>query len=395
MIPKSLLQPEVRQWIQKHENEEPAQLMLQAHRFPAIPVREAVAQIQARQKVKHKLPAWYANESILYPPTLSVEQASSEETGLYKAALLKGKTFADITGGMGVDTWYLSRHFEKGFYVEQQEILCAFAAHNFNVLGVTHVQVVHDQAETFLQKAPPLDAIYLDPARRGEENQKLYKLADCQPDITHLLPLLFEKTKTVLLKAAPMLDIRQGLSELSGVKEVHVVAVKNEVKELLFLIEKGFTSAPLLKAVNINPEGEQAFQFSLSEEQEATVTFAEPQAYLYEPHAALMKAGAFRLMAKRYQLNKLHVNSHLYTSTALAESFPGRSFKILYAGKPDKKLLKQLFPNGKALISSRNHPMSVQQLAKKLSLNEGGNLYLFATTFASGKPGIVIGERIN
>ena len=395
MIPEALLKPEVRQWIKKHENEEPAQLMLQAHRFPAIPVREAVAQIQARQKVKYKLPAWYANESILYPPSLSVEQASSKETGLYKAALLKGKTFADITGGMGVDTWYLSRNFGKGYYVERQQVLCTFAVHNFSALGVTHVQVVHDVAENFLRKAPPLDAIYLDPARRGEGNQKLYKLADCQPDITRFLPLLLEKTSTVLLKAAPMLDIQQSLSELRAVKEVHVVAVKNEVKELLFLIEKGFSESPLIRAVNIKPEGEQLFQFHLSEEQQATASFAEPQSYLYEPHAALMKAGAFRLVAARYQLNKLHLNSHLYTSTAFVEHFPGRSFKILHAGKPDKKLLKQYFPAGKALISSRNHPMSVQQLTKKLGLKEGGQRYLFATTFTNGKPGIIIAERIN
>ncbi|WP_017730181.1 THUMP-like domain-containing protein [Nafulsella turpanensis] len=394
MIPEALLQPQVRQWIQEHENEEPAQLMLQAHRFPAIPVREAVAQIQARQKVKHKLPAWYANEKILYPPTLSVEQASSEETGLYKAALLQGKTIADLTGGMGVDTWYLSRHFEKAFYVEQQENLCAFAIHNFKAMDVTHVHVVHDEAENFLRQAPALDATYLDPARRGEGNQKLYKLADCQPDVTQLLPLLFQKASTILLKAAPMLDIQQGLSELCAVKEVHVVAVKNEVKELLFLMEKGFIDPPLLKTVNLSPEGEQSFQFYITEEQQAQAFFSEPQAYLYEPHAALMKAGAFKLVGERYRLKKLHPNSHLYTSLVLAENFPGRSFKILFAGKTDKKVLRQFFPAGKALISSRNHPMSVQQLTKKLGLKEGGDRYLFATTFASGKPGIIIAERV-
>lgn len=375
--------------------DEPAQLMLQAHRFPDIPVREAVAQIQARQKVKNKLPEWYQqNETLLYPATLSVEQASSVETALYKAELLKGKVFADLTGGMGVDTFYLSRHFEKAFYVEQQEDLCAFAAHNFRELGVTHVQVVYGAAEEFIKQALPLDSIYLDPARRGEANQRLYKLADCQPDITRLLPKLYEKTATILLKAAPMLDIQQGLSELQGVREVHVVAVKNEVKELLFLLQKGYAGEPLIKALNLTQTARQEATFTISEEQVAEAVYSEPQAYLYEPHAGIMKAGAFKLVSQRYELNKLHPNSHLYTSLSFREDFPGRSFNILYAGKPDKKLLRKHFPGGQALISSRNHPLSVQQLSKKFALQEGGTRYLFATTFMNGQPGILILDKI-
>lgn len=382
------------QWIKEHETDEPAQLMLQAHRFPDIPVREAVGQIQARRKVKNKLPAWYEKESLLYPPTLSIEQASSIETGQYKADLLSGKSMADLTGGMGVDTFYLSRKFEKAFYVEQQEELCAFASHNFQELGVTHIHIVHGTAEDFIQQAPPLDAIYLDPARRGEGNQRLFKLADCQPDITRLLPQLYEKTSTILLKAAPMLDIQLGLSELLDVKEVHVVAVKNEVKELIFLLQKGFAGDPLIKAVNLTGSENQLVEFRLKEEQAAEAPFSEPQTYLYEPHAALMKAGAFKLTAQRFELNKLHRNSHLYTSATLVENFPGRTFSILYAGKPDKKIIRKYFPNSQALISSRNHPLSVQQLSKKLELKEGGTRYLFATTFMSDKPGILILDKV-
>ena len=391
---QELRQPHVLQWIKEHEKEEPAQLMLQAHRFPGIPVREAVAQIQARRKVKHKLPSWYEKESLLYPATLSVEQASSVETGMYKAGLLAGKSMADLTGGMGVDTFYLSQNFEKAYYVEQQEELCAFAAHNFHELGVTHVQLVHSTAEEFIKRAPQLDTVYLDPARRGEANQRLYKLADCQPDITRLLPQLFEKTGTVLLKAAPMLDIQQGLSELQGVQEVHVVAVKNEVKELLFLLQKGFVAEPAIKAVNLTDAGNQLFEFHLSEEQAAEAPFSEPQTFLYEPHAALMKAGAFKLIAQRFELSKLHRNSHMYTTATFREGFPGRSFKILYAGKPDKKAIRNFFPEDQALISSRNHPLSVQQLSKKFGLKEGGTRYLFATTFMNDKPGILILDKI-
>lgn len=382
------------QWIKEHEMDESAQLMLQAHRFPDIPVRDAVAQIQARQKVKNKLPEWYQKETLLYPATLSVEQASSVETALYKAALVKGGSFADLTGGLGVDTFYLSLNFEKAFYIEQQEALCTFAAHNFRELGVTHVQVVNSTAEEFIKQAPALDSIYLDPARRGEANQRLYRLADCQPDITRLLPLLYQKSNNILLKAAPMLDIQQGLSELQGVREVHVVAVKNEVKELLFLLQKSYTGEALIKAVNLTSAGRQEATFTIREEQAAEVVHSEPQAYLYEPHAALMKAGAFKLVSQRYGLNKLHPNSHLYTSLSWREDFPGRSFSILYAGKPDKKLLRKYFPGGQALISSRNHPLSVQQLSKKFALKEGGTRYLFATTFMNGQPGILILDKI-
>ena len=371
--------------------------MLQAHRFPDIPVREAVAQIQARQKVRHKLPSWHAQENLIYPPSLSVEQSSSEETALYKAGLLaRGAAMADLTGGMGVDTFFLSKNFKEAFYVEQQEALCQAASHNFSILGADQIKVINAAAEEFVKGAPHLDAIYLDPARRGNENQKLYKLADCQPDITSLLPSLLQLTDTILLKAAPMLDISQGLSELQWVKEVHIVAVKNEVKELLFLLQKGFSGSPLIKAVNLNSQTktEETFAFTQEEEQMAPVSFSEPLQYLYEPNAAIMKAGAFKLVAQRSNLLKLHRNSHLYTSLQPVSTFPGRSFSILYKGKPEKKMIQQFFPDKKALISSRNHPMSVQQLSKKLGLKEGGNRYLFATTFADEKPGVVVCERI-
>lgn len=390
---EEITKPHVRQWILEHENDEPAKLMLQAHRFSDIPVKEAVAQIQARQKVRQKLPSWYQQEEVVYPPTLSVEQSSSEETALYKSALVQGFSMADLTGGMGVDTFYLGRNCPEAYYVEQQKELCQVAEYNFRILGAPHIQVINSPAEDFLPKVSFLDFIYLDPARRGEGNTKLYKLADCQPDITRLLPDLLQKASKVLLKAAPMLDIQQGLSELMAVKEVHVVALKNEVKELLFLMEKGFDSQPTIKAVNILPSKAEPFSFTFPEEQAAEASFSEPLRYLYEPHAALLKAGAFKLLTQRYPVFKLHPNSHLYTSGELVKDFPGRAFQILYKGKPDKKALQQFFPEGKALISSRNHPLSVAQLAKKMGLKEGGECFLFATSFQNGKPGILICEK--
>lgn len=389
-----LTKPHVRQWILDHEHDEPAQLMLQAHRFSDIPVREAVAQIKARQKVRTKIPHWYASPDVLYPPSLSVEQSSSEQTALYKASLVQGISMADLTGGMGADTYFLSIDCQEACYIEQQEELCLFASHNFNALNASHIKVIHGTAEGFLESSPPVGFIYLDPARRGEGNQKLYKLADCQPNVTALLPQIFRCTNNVLLKAAPMLDIRQGLSELQAVKEVHIVAVKGEVKELLFLMEAGFSGEPSLIAVNLKPGAEEPFRFTFREEQGAEVRFSEPQQYLFEPHAALLKAGAFRVVAQRYKLDKLHINSHLYTSNSLPKNFPGRSFRVLYHGRPDKKILGELLPEGKAMISTRNHPHTVQQLVKKMKLKEGGKLYLFATTFPGGNPGIIICDKL-
>lgn len=396
---QELLQPHVRQWIKEHEFDEPAQLMLQAHRFPDIPVREAVAQVKARQKVKQKLPSWYAHEEVIYPASLSVEQSSSEQTGAYKASLLEdtpGWAMADLSGGMGVDTSFLSRHFSKAFYVEQDSELCKVAAHNFEVLKAENIQVINGTAEDFVQKAPEgLDLLYLDPARRGSENQKLFKLADCQPDVTALLPQLLRLAPRVLLKAAPMLDIQQGLIELEAVKEVHVLAVKNEVKELLFLMEKDFCGEVEIHTVNMQAAAQQDFAFTFSEEQEANAAFSNPKEYLYEAHAAILKAGAFKLLSQRYGIYKLHPNSHLYTSDYLIQDFPGRTFQVLYAGKADKKILRSYLPEKKALISTRNHPLTVQQLTKKYGLQEGGKRYLFATTFKDGKPGILLCEKVN
>lgn len=405
---QELQQPQVRQWIEEHERDDPAQLVLQAHLYPHIPVREAVQQVQARQKARQKLPHWHAHAGVLMPPPLSVEQASSEETALYKAHLLHQRflemsagaaagTMADLTGGMGLDSWAFSQYFSGVAYVEQQEGLSALASYNFQQLGCTNIEVHSSTAEAFLQQlAKPLDVLYLDPARRDAARNKVVLLADCQPDVVSLLPQLLQKARQIWVKASPMLDIKGALQELrQHVQEVQVVSLGGEVKELLFRIENEPHADPLITAVNLSTAGVvESFSFHYSEESTAAPAISMPQDYLYDPGATLRKAGAFKLPAVRLGMQKLHAHSHLYTSSRLIANFPGRTFKISAQLKANKKALRKLLPQGKAHLVTRNFPLKAEALQKKLGIEEGDPYYLFATTLADGKPQLLLCERV-
>lgn len=366
--------------------------MLQAHRFPDIPVREAVQQIQARQKLRKKLPAWAENLSLVLPPTLSAEQASSEETAQYKACLVQGNTFADLTGGLAADTFAFSQHFKAGHYVEQQAELVEIAAYNAQQLGISRLNFHHQTAEEFLKQLPaPLDLLYLDPARRDEANRKLVRFSDCSPDVESLLPELLNKASQVLIKASPMLDLRGSLQSLgNAVAEVHCVALRHELKEILFILDKQGSERVKISTVNL-ATAQPSFSFWADEEPLAEVKLSAPLAYLYEPNAAIMKAAPFRLLSQQLDLYKLAPNSHLYTADELIESFPGRRYEILYQGKPDKKQLAKAGIKGKANVSTRNYPLAAEALAKKLGLSPGGRHTVFGTTSSEAKPLIIAG----
>ena len=401
---QELLQPEVRQWIEEHAQEEPAKLVLQAHLYPHIPIREAVQQLQARQKARHKLPQWYAQPGVLMPPPLSVEQASSEETALYKAGLVQQRvqegasgTLADLTGGMGLDSWAFSQYFSKVVYVEQQPLVAAVAEHNFQQLRRTNIEVHTITAETFLgQLQEPQEVLYLDPARRDAARNKVVLLADCEPNVVELLPLLLKKGRQVWVKASPMLDIKGAIQELGQhVQEVQVISLRGEVKELLFRIEVRQEADPVIAATNLTGVGaDESFYFRYSEESAAAPAISMPQTYLYDPGAALRKAGAFKLLAVRLGLQKLHPHSHLYTSEHYISPFPGRTFRVLEQVKADKKALRKLLPAGRAHLVVRNFPQKTEVLQKKLGLEEGDPYYLFATTLPDGKPQLLLCERL-
>ena len=349
----------------------------------------ALRQIAARQLLQKKVPQWANNEDLLYPAHLSIEQCSSEAAARYKAGLLDGQTFADLTGGLGIDTYYISQHFQQADYVERQTELCDLARHNFAVLDAD-VKVWNETAEEYLKHCEPKDCIFIDPARRDEHGRKTVSIADCTPDVAALQASLLQKAKRVMIKLSPMLDISKALEELRQVKEVHVVAVASECKELDLVLERDYQDEVHFICVNLmtnQPE----LRFTQEEERQCQGKLAEGVShYLYEPHPALMKAGCFKLLTERYHVFKLHKNSNLYTSERLVPDFPGRIFEVEGYAPYNKKVKQTLLSDvEKASIAVRNFPLSVAELRKALKINDGDDTYLFFTTL-KGEEKIVV-----
>ncbi|AMM51346.1 hypothetical protein TH61_09420 [Rufibacter sp. DG15C] len=390
--------PEEQEFILKHLSHDPAQLMLQAKRFPHLPMQELVPQIKARQKALQKLPTWANHPEVVFSVMLSLEQSSSEVTAAYKSGLVQGETLADVTGGFGVDSFYFARRFAKVTHVEQNLELQEIAQHNFRLLGTENITSLNTTTEEFLNSInSPLDVIYLDPARRGQSQERVHLLQDCEPDVLNLLPILLQKAKKVLLKTAPMLDIDLALQDLTGVQHIWIVAVQNEVKEVLYLITSDQNPEPNITAVNLKT-GQTPLEITFTKQQEEQVTAVyatEPLRYVYEPNTALLKGGAFKWLSQEYHVEKLHRNSHLYTSSALVPDFPGRIFEIIAQPKANAKDLHKLLPNKKANITVRNYPLTVAQLREKVKLKEGGDHYLFATTDLHNKPILLLAKKVD
>lgn len=342
-------------------------------------------QLNARQKLIEKLPSWVNHPDTIFPPELSLEQSSSEKTAAYKSSIVQGKSFLDLTGGLGIDSFYFAKQFEQAIYVEQNQDLSIIAAHNFKTLGASNIHCFPVEGMAWLKEhALTFDCIYLDPARRDEHQRKVSSLHDTVPNVLEHLELLLNKGKQVLIKTSPMLDITQALKELRGVKAVHIVAVLNECKEVLYLLEKGWTAEPLLHCVQLSDNNPMTLSFHRSEEQQTKSEYSSPLQYLYEPHAALLKAGAYKIITRRYPVKKLAEHSHLYTSGEVLKDFPGRSFHIQGILKVEKSLVQKSLGGNKANLSIRNFPLTVNELRKKLQLLDGGEDYLFATTLANG-----------
>jgi len=371
-----ILHPEVQHFIRKHINDPVNKLALEKNPFPEIPFPEILAQIVARSKAKDKLPAWFETDGIYYPPKLSVEQSSSEETAQYKASLVSGKSLLDVTGGFGADDFFFSKKVGRVTHCEMNAALSEIAAHNFNRLGANNIDCMAADSTGFLRQAnEQFDWIYADPARRHEQKGKVFRLSDCQPNVPQLLGLYFSKAENILVKTAPLLDISAGLAQLPHVVEIHVVALRNEVRELLWVLRRGFSGVPVVKAVNL-PEP-QAFSFRLDET--AGPRYCDPEKYLYEPNAAVMKSGAFGLVAERFGIGKLSKHAHLYTSEDLIDNFPGRRFRIGHIIPYQKKEMSALGLE-KANVSVRHFPESVEAIRKKWKIADGGDTYAFFTT---------------
>lgn len=381
------------EFVNEHRGDDVRTLALQAARFPDVDIRVAVTQIEGWQHACAKLPEWAATDGILYPPRISMEQCSSSVTALYKASLMQGDTFADLTGGFGIDCSYISKNFSKAFYVERNDTLCTVATHNFSLLGLKHIEIINGNSEEALQTLPHCDWIFLDPARRDETGKKVVAFSDCEPNVATMLPLLLQKARQVMIKCSPMLDITAACRQLDCVEEIHVTAINNECKELLFVISTDATTAPIVHCVNFANGTTQKFSFPMNEAHETSCA-SEVGNYLYEPNAAIQKAGCPSMLATSHKILKLHRNSNLYTSQTAIENFPGRSFRVTKVTGFSKSELKELlYDLKKANVTVRNFPESVQQLRKRLKLSDGGNVYLFATTLADGRKVLIRCEK--
>ncbi len=382
-------------FIREHAGDDVRQLALQATRYPLVNMRVAATQIEGQKLAITKLPTWAATDGVVYPVRLSMEQCSSETTARYKASLMRGHRLADLTGGFGIDCSYMSEHFEEATYIERNEELCQIARHNFALLGLP-IRVVNGNSAEILPSLPQQDWIFLDPARRDGAGNKVVALSDCEPNVCQLETLLIQKAIKVMVKCSPMLDISLAISQLTSVDEVHVVSVNNECKELLFILGDEVDHSISIRTVNFHGESVQAFDYTVEEEQDAHCVYTSTIGrFLYEPNSSMMKAGCFRLPAVRYGLDKLHRNTHLYTSDNLVPDFPGRVFEVKNIDGFGKNELKRLSSElKKANIAVRNFPERPEALRKRLKMADGGDAYLFATTLSDEKRVIIHGEKV-
>ncbi|MCL2512163.1 MAG: class I SAM-dependent methyltransferase, partial [Bacteroidales bacterium] len=382
--------PSVRTFINEHLYADTLQLALQKSPFPDIPIKDLLVQIEGKRKAKEKIPSFFQMDDIVYPPSVSMEQCSSEQTAIYKASLCRGERLIDLTGGFGVDSWMFSKTFKTVVYCEKNEELADIARQNFSALQTQNIDVQYGDGLDFLKhQKQTFDWIYIDPSRRDLHNRKMYTFSDCTPNVVENQNFLFQYSERIMIKSSPMLDIDKAILELKQVEAVHIIAVKNEVREVLYLLKKGHKEPPVVVAVNIGSEKTDVFSFSKEEQQSVKPVFSMPLTFLYEPNAAVMKSGAFNLISARFNIFKLHKNSHLYTSNDLIPDFPGRIFTIkeLMPYKPAKNL-------SQANISVRNFPVSPDEVRKKLKLRDGGDVFLFCTTLDNEKPIIIWCEKI-
>lgn len=391
----SILDTDVQTFITNHLGSDTIRILLGKSPFKNVSTRELVAQIESKKRCEKKLSLWYCTPGIYYPPKISIEQASSQATAKYKAQLIKGEHVLDATGGFGVDSYYFSLHAQRVVHCEVNEALSTIVRHNAETLHAKHLFCHVGDGMTYIQNSnEQFDTIYIDPSRRLNTH-KVFKITDCEPDVKANLDLLTKKHARVIIKTSPLLDIKSGLADLKNVREIHVVSVKNDCKELLWIIDPNFKgNEPLIYCAAINDkENTNSYSFKLSEEKTApTPTPSKPLNFIYEPDVSLLKAGCFKLITQRFDVFKLHQHTHLYTSETLNTNFIGRTFKLKtcwdYRTFMNKKPVKQ------ANIISRNFPLSAEELKKKHQLEDGGHSYLLFTTAYENQLIVLHCERI-
>lgn len=390
---KAILHTEVQDFILKNQKTDLPKLILKGSPFPNVSIQEIAIQIAALNKAEKKLPIWFSNKDIIYPEALNLEQTSSEITAKYKASLISGQNLIDLTGGFGIDDYFLAESFEEIIHCELNKALSEIVTHNFKILNRSNIKTIHGDSIHYLRATDQqFTWIYLDPARRDDHGGKVFHLNQCTPNVSEHLKFLFERTDNILIKTSPLLDLKAGILELDDVKEIHIVSVNNEVKELLWILEKEYLGSIQIKTVNFLKEKIQKFEGLFDADQES-YNLSLPLKYLFEPNPAIMKSGLFGSLSKVTNTSTLHQNSHLYTANNLID-FPGRSFEIIEVIDFNKKYLKKHFKSQKANITTRNFPKSVEALREELKIKDGGALYLFFTTDMENRKIVISCKKI-
>ena len=375
--------PELRDFIQEHMNDDTAELLLAARKYLGIDVPFAVEQIEARRRLKGKLPEWYGNADLIMGGRVPAEQCSSEQTARYKRSIIEGQSLCDMTGGMGVDFWYMSEGMERAIYTERSEWLCEVAKHNFQMLQTLRPEYVIRCGDGRKLPIPSVDVIYLDPARRAGDGSRVYAMEDCEPNIVEWQDELLQHAKTVLVKLSPMVDLTDVMRKLKGVTEVHIVAVKNECKEVLVKQAYALGDFPHAECVTMHCVDfvwEKVIHYTTKfpDEMDVLVSAGGVKHYLYEPDVTLMKAQAFGSLCHRFNVRQLEIGTHLMTSDEFIPDFPGRIFeveeKIPFSSKVLKGLKKAI---SQANIATRNFVLTADELRKKTGIKDGGEVYLF------------------
>ncbi len=390
----TLLNTEIQAFINNNINSEIAKLILGGTTFNDVDTKEVIEQIEAKKRSVKKLPTWFKKENIYWPNKLNIEQTSSEITAKYKSTIISGKSLIDVTGGFGVDTYYFSQHVDSVIHCEIDNKLSKIVAHNFKELEISNIKCLNESGIDALKRLDQqFDWVYVDPSRRDKTKNKVFLLTDCTPDVKIFQHLFLVYAKNVMVKTSPLLDISATLFALNHITEIYVVAVNNEVKELLWILQRDYEGDVLIKTINLQKDkNPQIYNFKLADEAINIAQYHLPLNYLYEPNSAILKAGAFNSLSYDLDVYKLHKHSHLYTSKELID-FPGRRFKIEKILPFNKKLFaKEKITKGN--ITTRNFPLTVAEIRKKFKIKDGGDIYLFFTTNLDEEKTIVVCSKI-
>lgn len=372
---QNILTQEFQDYLKIIEQEDFKSIGLKKSLFDGISSAEIAQQLKGIQVAKYKFPTLYSTKNIYFPPSINLEQASSEAAANYKSSLVKGKTLIDLTAGFGIDTMAFAKNFEKVYHIEQNPELSEIVQHNAQILA-PNLETYTGTFQSFFETNPEskFDVIYLDPARRNSSGRK-FILEDLEPNILEWMPTFFEKSNKIIIKLSPLLDITSTLQQIDSISEIHIVALKNEVKDFLLIIDKNCsTKNPLIKAINLE-SNQPEFSFNFEDEYNSNANFGTVQQYIYEPNVAILKTGAFKLLSEKFNLHKLHQNTHLYTSNELLNEFPGKIYSVeKHINHPKKEIIKS-----KANLLVKNYNQAIDIVKKKFKITDGGETTLIFT----------------